>query len=93
MKTTINTHLVSKIILKQFTNEDGKLIVTNKVSGATRLAETGEIAFVKIDRTIIETLEKKWSTEIETHATKTLNVLGNGDVLLSDKHVKMLKKC
>lgn len=92
MKSTISTHLVSKVILKQFTNKEGELNVTNKANGTTRPAKTGEVAFVEIDRTIIEALEKQWTAEVETHATKTLNVLGNGDILLLDKHVTMLKK-
>ncbi len=70
--------MVSKVILKQFTNDDGKLSVINKINGESRPVGTDEVAFVQIDRTIIEALEQKWSTEIETHASKTLNVLANG---------------
>lgn len=92
MKTTISTHLVSQVVLKQFVDENGKLSVFNKTRAETKLASTEEIAFVEIDRSIIEALETKWAHEVEHHASKTINILNNGDVLRYEKHIRMLKK-
>lgn len=88
----MKTHLVSQVILKQFVNNEGKLRVFNKLREDDKLLTPLEIAYVEIDDSIIEALERKWTQEVETHAPKTINILNNGDVLRYEKHIRMLKK-
>jgi len=89
----MKSHLVSQVILKEFTNEAGLLTINYK--DESRLPEqksTRETAFVEISSEYIERLERDWNKSIENDAKKTLRVLRNGDVLIYEKHTKILKK-
>jgi len=89
----MKTHLVSQVILKEFTNEVGLLTINykdeNKLPAQKTTKETG---FVEIDAAYIERLERDWNESVENDAKKTLRVLKNSDVLIYEKHTKILKK-
>lgn len=88
----MKSHLISRVILRQFTGSDGKLVVHNKMTGMAEPKLTTDVAFVEIDEGIIRMLEDKWNHDVENNAVKSLHVLFNGDALLSGKHTNMLKK-
>jgi len=89
----MKTHLVSQVILKEFTNQDGLLTIHYKDSAKKPVQKTTkDVGYVEIDTAVIERLERDWNESVENDAKKTLRVLRNGDVLLYEKHTKILKK-
>lgn len=93
MKTTINSHLVSQVLLKQFASkdDDGKwqTLVHDKNSGSPELKRIDRVASREIERSVIEALEQEWSRDIEKGADKAINSIVNNN--WTDKHISTIK--
>jgi hypothetical protein len=87
----MKSHLISQVILKQFTNAEGKVFVHDKKTGATAEKFPHEVAYKEIDKKIIEATEQLWSKEIEADAVKVINKLYDGGILYEPKHEERLK--
>jgi hypothetical protein len=93
MKTTINSHLVSQVILKQFANKDSdgkwQTLAHDKSSGIAMLRKIDSVASREIERSVIEALEQQWSNDIEKEADKAINSIANNN--WADKHIGIIK--
>ncbi len=93
MKDTINSHLISQVVLKHFANKnaDGKwqTLVHTKGSADTELSRIDGVACRAIDRAVIDTLEQEWSNSIEKEADKAINSIVNNN--WTDKHIGIIK--
>lgn len=87
----MRTHLISQVVLKQFTNKDGLVAQHEKLSGTVTLLPPVDIAYTEIDRAIIEQSEQEWSSDIENDSEKALNTLINGNILHVPKHTQTIK--
>lgn len=87
----MRSHLISQIILREFVNSNNQVRVHNKKTGKIHLESPYDIGYEEIDKRIIGELEKHWNSDIETKATKSLNILRNGDLLHQPKHQKTIK--
>lgn len=89
----MKTHLVSQVLLKEFTNDAGLLTIHYKdASRPPETKSTKEACYIEIETEFIERLEKYWNESIESDTKKTLRILKAGDVLNYEKHINILKK-
>lgn len=88
----MRTHLISQVVLKRFTNDEGLVAQHEKKTGKVTLLPPTDIAFTDIDVKIIEQSERRWGADIENHAEKALNTLVNANVLLVPKHANTIKR-
>lgn len=93
MKATINSHLVSQVLLKRFASraDDGRwqTIAHDKNSGSSELRGIDCVASREIERSLVEALEQEWSNDIEKEADKAINCILNNN--WTDKHVGTIK--
>jgi|GEM_PF-2864121 len=88
----MKSHLISQVVLTEFTNESGELIEIDKATGISKLETPANVCYQEIDRVIIKELEDSWANGVEDDAKKALNTLHKSNVLLTEKHVNTLKR-
>lgn len=93
MKATINSHLVSQVLLKRFASkgEDGRwqIMVHDKNSSKSKLKGVDCVASREVERSIIEALEQEWSRDIENEADKAINSIVSNN--WAEKHIGAIK--
>ncbi|MDB5165825.1 MAG: hypothetical protein JWM00_715 [Candidatus Saccharibacteria bacterium] len=81
MKSTINSHLVSQVLLRRFAvkNDEDKWVTIqhDKDQGSESIKEVEHVACKEVPRKLIQLLEAEWSDEIEKHANKAINSLAH----------------
>jgi Tfp pilus assembly protein PilE len=87
----MKSHLISQVVLKQFADDKRQIIVHTKGINDTELKPIDSVAYMDIDKTLIEKLEEQWSKEIEAKADKAINNLQAGNINYFEKHIDVIK--
>lgn len=89
----MKTHLVSQVILKEFTDSNGLLTLNYKdTNKPSEKKTTKDACYIEVETALIQRLEKYWNESVESDAKKTLRILKAGDILNYEKHINILKR-
>ena len=94
MKDTINSHLVSKVILKQFAtkglDKKWRVVMYEKDGKYSSFCDIDYVACREVNRELIDVLEQEWSKDIEDKAYRAINSVTNNN--WTDKHIGVIKE-
>lgn len=87
----MRSHLISQVVLKQFADDQRRIVVHSKGTDDTELKPIDCVAYMDIDEVLIKKLEEQWSQEIEAKADTAINNLKAGNINYFEKHIGVVK--
>jgi hypothetical protein len=87
----MRSHLLSQVVLKRFTNAAKEVERHEVATGTVTTALTTDVAYRYVETDLIKELEQEWSRDVESHGSKALNALENGDLLRHPEHILTVK--
>jgi hypothetical protein len=88
---TTHSHLISQVVLRQFTDASKQVEVHDKKTGKVELKRPYDVAYTLFETDLISGLEKQWNEDVENQAEKAFNILKNGDLLNYPQHQAVIK--
>ncbi len=88
---TYHCHLVSQVLLKQFTDKSGKVVVVEKNNGSEQYTETDETGFIIVPTDPFKKFESVWKKP-ERHMDGVIEKIKDGSIFHSLPHLKTLKR-